>query len=119
MVPLTVTNLVASGLFILFALLTLYENGADYKNNEKKLIISPFFTVVTTFFIAEMGDKTQFATITYTTETVLVLTGTVLGVVCAAVLAVIVGIIMGKAINAKIIKWIAAMVFFIYGISGI
>jgi putative Ca2+/H+ antiporter (TMEM165/GDT1 family) len=47
----------------------------------------------------------------YTTGTVLVLTDTVLGVVCADVLVVIVGIIMRKAVDAKIIKWIATAVF--------
>jgi putative Ca2+/H+ antiporter (TMEM165/GDT1 family) len=69
-----------------------------------------------------MGDKTQLATISLAVEygnMLGVLMGTTLAMVAADAIGIIAGVVMRKHIPEKTIKWFSAMVFILFGASGI
>ena len=79
-----------------------------------------FLTSTTLVAIAEMGDKTQFATVALGAQfqgaLFAVVMGTTLGMMLANVPAVIVGEKLAKRLPLNIIRWIAAGVFIATGI---
>jgi putative Ca2+/H+ antiporter (TMEM165/GDT1 family) len=73
-----------------------------------------FLTTLVAFFIVEMGDKTQLATIALGTrygEVVPVVLGTTLGMMIANVPAVLVGEALATRINMKVMRYVAAALF--------
>ena len=74
------------------------------------------------FFIAEMGDKTQLATVALAAkyQTIIpVWMGTTTGMIIADVIGIVVGIVLGKRIPAVAVKWFAASIFILFGIIGL
>lgn len=72
--------------------------------------------------LAEMGDKTQLATITLAAQfhTILpVWCGTLLGMIIADGFGIIVGTVLGKRIPERTVKWTAAIIFILCGIWGL
>ena len=112
-------KIVAGISFIIFGLWTLRGDKLDDEEIPNKSKFSPFLTVATTFFIAELGDKTMLATITIASEQqsfVAVWIGSTVGMVIADGLAIIVGKIMGKNLPEKLIKYVGAGIFLISGL---
>jgi Ca2+/H+ antiporter, TMEM165/GDT1 family len=119
-VPLHYVRIAAAASFILFGLWTL--RGDELHGEETRFNFSPFWTVTAAFFIAEMGDKTQFATIALAAkyETVLpVWFGTTCGMLVADAIGIVVGIVLGKRIPERFVKWLAAFIFIAFGIAGL
>jgi uncharacterized membrane protein len=74
------------------------------------------------FFLVEMGDKTQLATISLAAkyQSILpVLTGTTAGMLIADAIGIGIGIVLGKTIPERAIKWIAALIFIGFGMYGL
>jgi putative Ca2+/H+ antiporter (TMEM165/GDT1 family) len=120
-IPLEIISLIASISFIVFGLWTIrgdkLEGEADRKSR-----FGPIVTVAIAFFLAEMGDKTQLATISLAVEyrdMAYVLMGTTLGMVVADAIGIGVGVVMQKHIPEKVIKWVAAAVFTAFGFIGL
>lgn len=83
------------------------------------LRLGAFGTTVVAFFLAEMGDKTQVATIALAAQSAsayLVILGTTLGMMIANVPAVIVGDRLANRLSPKLMHRIAAGIFFLIGI---
>jgi putative Ca2+/H+ antiporter (TMEM165/GDT1 family) len=119
-IPLHYIKVAASVSFILFGLWTIRGDTLD--NEDKKFTFSPFWTVTIAFFIAEMGDKTQLATVALAAEfntIVPVWLGTTTGMMIADAVGIIVGIVLHKKIPEKQIKWFAALAFIAFGLWGI
>jgi putative Ca2+/H+ antiporter (TMEM165/GDT1 family) len=120
-IPLEIISLIAAVSFIVFGLWTI--RGDRLKGEvDRKSRFGPILTVAIAFFLAEMGDKTQLATISLAVEyqdMAYVLMGTTLGMVVADAIGIGVGVVMQKHIPEKIIKWIAAAVFAAFGFIGI
>ena len=71
------------------------------ENNIKKSFLSIFITTFTTIFIAELGDKTQIATLMLSAESgkpIIVFLGSSLALISSS----IVGVIIGKWLSKKI-----------------
>jgi len=120
-IPLDIITLVAAASFILFGLWTLRGDTLDAAVN-KQSKFGPVATVAIAFFFAEMGDKTQLATVSLAIEyrnMFGVLLGTTTGMVIADAIGIMVGIVMKKHIPENVIKWISAMVFMLFGFIGI
>jgi putative Ca2+/H+ antiporter (TMEM165/GDT1 family) len=78
-----------------------------------------FVTTLIAFFLVEMGDKTQLATIALAARydsLVSVVMGTTLGMMIANVPAVWVGEKLTHKINMKVMHWIAAALFIVLGV---
>ena len=83
---------------------------------------SPFWTVAIAFFFAEMGDKTQLATIALATKYTSIIPiwlGTTSGMIIADAIGIIFGIVLGKKIPDRLVKWVAAVIFILFGIMGL
>jgi len=78
-----------------------------------------FGTTVIAFFLAEMGDKTQIATVALAaryTDLVAVVAGTTLGMMIANVPAVLLGDVVAKKVSMTLVHGIAAAIFAILGV---
>jgi len=78
-----------------------------------------FATTVLAFFIAEMGDKTQIATVALAAHyaaPLLVIAGTTLGMLIADVPAVFVGNKFAAKIPMRLVHSIAAAIFAVMGL---
>lgn len=78
-----------------------------------------FGTTVVAFFLAEMGDKTQIATVALAaryTDLVAVVAGTTLGMMLANVPAVFLGDAVAKKVSMKLVHGVAALIFAVLGV---
>jgi len=78
-----------------------------------------FGTTVVAFFLAEMGDKTQIATVALAaryTDLVAVVAGTTLGMMIANVPAVLLGDVVAKKVSMTLVHGIAALIFAVLGV---
>ncbi len=78
-----------------------------------------FGTTVVAFFLAEMGDKTQIATVALAaryTEIVQVVVGTTLGMMLANVPAVFLGDKIAQKVSMKLVHSVAAAIFAVLGV---
>ena len=120
-IPLDVISFIAALSFVIFGLWTI--RGDNLKGEESRMSkFGPVLTVSIAFFLAEMGDKTQLATISLAVKysSILnVLMGTTLGMVVADAIGIILGVLMRKHIPQKSIKWVSAIIFVLFGLIGI
>lgn len=119
-IPLTYIQIVAAVSFIIFGLWTI--RGDELDGETEQVGRSPFWTVAIAFFIAEMGDKTQLATVALAAKysaAIPVWLGTISGMMVADGLGIIVGIVLGKKIPERTVQWVAAIIFIAFGIIGL
>jgi putative Ca2+/H+ antiporter (TMEM165/GDT1 family) len=120
-VPLDFISLAAALSFIIFGLWTIHGDHL-HGEDRKKSHFGPVMTVGTAFFLAEMGDKTQLATISLAVQyqsPLYVLAGTTLGMVIADAAGITAGIVMHKHMPDRAIKWTSAGIFILFGLSGV
>ena len=105
--------------FIVFGLWTLRPDQLDDDEAPQAGHASAFVTTLFAFFLAEMGDKTQIATIALAARfdsLFWVVAGTTLGMMAANVPAVLIGEKLANRLPFKAIRWTAAGVFAATGI---
>ncbi len=117
-IPQFYMQLVAGCLFIFFGLLTIFgkEKDESVSNNKTK---NPFFFIFTSFFLAELGDKTQLATFALSAQygtPFQVWLGATLGMILINGIAVFAGLWINKIIPEKTIKYAGAAIFILFGI---
>lgn len=120
-VSMHVISLVAAFSFILFGLWTIRGDPLDGED-QRESRFGPVVTVGIAFFLAEIGDKTQLATISLAVEyqcMLNVLMGTTLGMIIADGIGIILGVVMRKHIPDTAIKWISAVIFVLFGFCSI
>ncbi|WP_153133405.1 TMEM165/GDT1 family protein [Dechloromonas hortensis] len=105
--------------FIAMAGWTLIPDKFD-EEDAKLARFGVFTTTLIAFFLAEMGDKTQVATIALAAQyqsLVAVVAGTTLGMMLANVPAVIMGDKIADKMPVKVVHRIAAAIFAILGVA--
>ena len=106
--------------FIGMAVWTLIPDEIEDEETQVAQRFGVFGATLITFFLAEMGDKTQIATVAmaahYATPVIVVL-GTTLGMLIADVPAVFVGNKLADKIPMKLVHAIAAGVFAVLGVA--
>lgn len=114
---------VAAGLaFLGFGVWTLRghdDDDADQTARSGAERLGPFLTVVVTFFLAEMGDKTMLATVALASHTgalIPVWIGSTLGLLLADGLAIAAGALAGRALPQRLIRLVAGGLFIVSGV---
>lgn len=105
--------------FIAMAAWTLVPDKFD-EEDAKLARFGVFTTTLIAFFLAEMGDKTQVATVALAAQyqsLVAVVAGTTLGMMLANVPAVIMGDKIADNMPVKLVHRIAAAIFAILGVA--
>jgi putative Ca2+/H+ antiporter (TMEM165/GDT1 family) len=105
--------------FIGMAIWTLIPDKFD-ESEAKFARFGVFGTTVIAFFLAEMGDKTQVATVALAAQYhafIPVVAGTTLGMMIANVPAVLLGDRIAGKIPVRIVHAIAALIFAIIGVA--
>jgi Ca2+/H+ antiporter, TMEM165/GDT1 family len=106
--------------FIAMAIWTLIPDKIEEEETQVAKHLGVFGATLITFFLAEMGDKTQIATVAMAAKfssPLLVVMGTTLGMLIADVPAVFVGDRFAAKIPMKLVHSIAAGIFAILGIA--
>ena len=81
--------------------------------------VGVFGTTALAFFLAEMGDKTQIATVALAArydDLIAVVTGTTLGMMLADVPAVFIGDVVAKKVSWKLVHGVASAIFATLGL---
>jgi putative Ca2+/H+ antiporter (TMEM165/GDT1 family) len=106
--------------FIGMAIWTMIPDKIEEEETQVAKRLGVFGATLITFFLAEMGDKTQIATVAmaahYATP-VFVVIGTTLGMLIADVPAVFVGDRLSQRIPMRLVHTIAAGVFAVLGVA--
>jgi len=82
----------------------------------------PLASTCVIFFFAEMGDKTQLATVAlgaHYASTALVTAGTTLGMLAADGLAVFAAVKLGRVVPIRWVRLVAAGLFFLFGLGAL
>ena len=106
--------------FIGMAVWTMIPDKLDESDAKVAQRFGVFGATVVTFFLAEMGDKTQIATVGLAArfqEPVMVILGTTLGMMIANVPAVFLGSKFAAKINMRLVHGIAAAIFAALGVA--
>ncbi len=106
--------------FIAMAVWTLIPDEIEEDESQIARRFGVFGATLITFFLAEMGDKTQIATIAMAAryeDALLVVAGTTLGMMISNVPAVFAGDKLANKIPMKLVHGIAAGVFAILGVA--
>ena len=106
--------------FIGMAIWTMIPDEIEEEETKVAKQFGVFGATLVTFFLAEMGDKTQLATVAmaahYATP-LLVVIGTTLGMLIADVPAVFVGDRLAARIPMKLVHLVAAAIFALLGVA--
>ncbi|MGW0037915.1 TMEM165/GDT1 family protein [Gordonia sp. NPDC003376] len=117
-IPTDLISIVAGLAMLVFGLWTLRGDDLDDSEQTKadRVGKSVFFAVMSSFFLAELGDKTMLATITLSTDNnwLGVWIGSTIGMVAADALAIALGVLLGKHLPERAIAYGAAVLFFVF-----
>ncbi len=105
--------------FIAMAVWTLIPDEIEDEETSMANRLGVFGATTITFFLAEIGDKTQIATVAlaaHYSSVLFVVIGTTLGMLIADVPAVFIGTKFAKKISMKLVHGIAAAVFATLGV---
>ena len=105
--------------FIAMAAWTLIPDKLDDDPQPKPARFGAFVATTIAFFLVEMGDKTQIATVALGArfnDVIAVTMGTTIGMMLANVPAVFLGNELLKRVPLKVVRWVAAGLFLIIGL---
>ena len=108
--------------FVAMAVWTLIPDKLDADEVQLKNGMGVFMTTTVAFFLAEMGDKTQVATVALAAQYqafVAVVAGTTLGMMIANVPAVLVGDRLAHRMPVRLVHIIAAVLFAALGVAAL
>jgi Ca2+/H+ antiporter, TMEM165/GDT1 family len=107
-------------LFLGMAVWTMIPDKIEDEEARTAAHLGVFSATFITFFLAEMGDKTQIATVAMATQfssVLMVVAGTTLGMLIADVPAVFLGQRFANRIPMKLVHGIAAALFALLGVA--
>ena len=106
--------------FLAMAAWTLIPDEIEEEETRVVKRVGVFTATVVTFFLAEMGDKTQIATVAMAAhfqQPLMVVAGTTIGMLIADVPAVFIGDRLAAKIPMKLVHSIAAAIFAVLGLA--
>ena len=120
-VPTWLIRLIAGAAFLFFAATTLKRDDDEEENvKDRKIKFAPL-SVFCTFFVAELGDKTQLTAITFganegLSAAVVVWLACSLGLFAADVIGLLIGYLLKSKAPEGILNTVAFFIFSIFGI---
>jgi Ca2+/H+ antiporter, TMEM165/GDT1 family len=105
--------------FIAMALWTLVPDSLEGKREDDRPRLGVYGATAVAFFLLEMGDKTQIATVALTAKyhsVPLVVAGTTVGMLLADVPAVLLGEVAATKLPMRLMQRMAAAVFLVLGV---
>ena len=122
MVPALFISILAGAFFIIYGLIIIapIKKEEEKKEESEKAIRSrdPFWIVFGSFFLAEIGDKTQLATFALTAKygtPVQIWIGATLGMVLVNLFGLVIGNVLKNYLPEKIINYLSGGVFIVFG----
>lgn len=118
---------VAGLAFFWFAYAALKGSDEEEDQKEMRHDLGPVFAIFGSFFIGELGDKTQLSAITlaanYTEHSLLnavyVFLGCTLGLILADLIGLIAGVVLKSKLPAGILNMLSFLIFAIFGVLSI
>ena len=107
----------SGAMFIVFGIIIIVFD--DENENKRDFKFGPVITTALTFFLGEMGDKTQLTAMTLAMEAkypLIILSGSVAGMLSIGFVGIIIGTSLTKHIPSYIIKTISGLIFIIFGL---
>ena len=119
-VPEWLIKLLAAAAFLIFAIISLKSDDEEEEGRDTKLGLAPL-AVFVTFFLAELGDKTQLTAITFgasegSEAAFIVWLACSAGLFAADIIGLLVGYFLGSRLPAKAMNYGAFLIFGIFGI---
>ena len=125
--PLDLIKLIAGAMFLVFAYTTLKkDNKEENCDNNLKRKLPPFLTIALTFFLAELGDKTQLTILNMSASAeggedillhqIMIFIGGTLGLILADSIGMLVGVFIGKKLPQNVLSIISAVIFAVFGV---
>ena len=122
-----IIKFIAALAFFWFAYATLKGESDEGEENVAKRNLGPVLAIFVSFFIGELGDKTQLSAITlaanYTqhnlTNAFAVFLGCTLGLILADLIGLIVGVILKSKMPTGILNTLSFAIFSVFGVVNI
>lgn len=117
LIPMEAIKLCAAGMFLIFGMINLFP-AKEEKQTACNFSL-PIISIALTFLLAELGDKTQLATVAMAADHGEALFAVFLGSAGGLIAANLIGILAGKLILARLnenaVKIFASFIFFLFG----
>lgn len=120
LIPMTYIQLLAAIAFIIFGIMA-FKNGEE-EEKAKAYKINPTLAIAAAFFVAELGDKTQLATMAFAAQfraPVQVFLGAVIAMIIADMLGIVAGVALNKYISPKYLRIVSGVMFIGFGFIGL
>lgn len=124
--PTVAISLVAGAAFLCFAYMAVGNNDEEEHVVSSKTKYGAVLTIFGTFFLAELGDKTQLTALTLAadsssggfdiTKILLVFLGSSLALFAADILGLLIGYFLGKTLPSSVFAWISFGIFSVFGV---
>lgn len=122
-----IIKLVAGAAFFWFAYAALKGDSEEEEHKEMGHHLGPVLAIFGSFFIGELGDKTQLSAITlaanYTNHSLVnaiyVFLGCTLGLILADLLGLVAGVVLKSKIPAGILNFLSFIIFAVFGVLSI
>ncbi|MCG8295408.1 TMEM165/GDT1 family protein [Pseudomonas entomophila] len=118
----SVLHWILAASFTATALWTLVPDKMDDDETSNARRFGPFLTTLIAFFLAEIGDKTQVATVMLAAQyphLIMVIIGTTLGMLIANVPVVLAGNFAAEKLPLTLIRRLAAAAFFVLAVVAV
>jgi putative Ca2+/H+ antiporter (TMEM165/GDT1 family) len=112
----TIMDAIVGASMVVMALWTLKPDTLDDESSSRRA--GPFVATLIAFFLAEIGDKTQIATVALAaayTNLAAVVAGTTCGMMAANVPVIFLGKVFADRLPLKTIRYVAAALFIVLG----
>lgn len=120
-IDLDVIRFLASIVFLVFGVGSLLMDFDEEDDDSAVSKYGPVITIASTFFIGELGDKTQILAMTMgamSDQKLLILFATVSSMVLVSMIGILVGRGLNKKLPERTLKVIASFLFLFFGLSG-
>ena len=119
-VPMIFISILAGAFFMIYGLMMIAPFKKEEEKEEKKIRSNdPFWIVFGSFFLAELGDKTQLATFALTAKygsPVFIWIGATVGMILANLFGIVVGNILKNYQQERCLAILSGSIFIVFGL---